>query len=493
MRRLLNRSKIKRPLLLVCLGIVFLFVVHSTITNNIFNFGTGRHLHYETTAQIPSDLAYHVQKEYIYKKTLNNDFQESLAFRTAGRNGSNMNIKYAHTLQNISGLNITTKKGIFLLVQSSDNAIRNTLGSLVDDDTNTVVLDNKNVSAVSGSQSNISLARNITSKIVSVEQTTSSSRTFESLFKKINISSVNTTHSSKTITQKIFSNPTTVSIPKIYNPHPFYFRLDANELCSRRDPPFLLIVVPSIHDHMDIRNAIRQTWASVAKGHVWPGREVQETVKLAFLLGLHQFPERESLLIAESKKYGDIIQENFIDSYYNLSIKILMAMKWASHYCPGVNYILKADEDTFVNIPMLVEILRQPETPRHSIMGRIMPESKVYRFGRWKVDKKIYDKKVYPPYAAGNTYIIPGSIARKLFIASKYHVYLHVEDAFITGVLAQSIGASHFDIPGFTFQTDDAPEACDFIMDLKISSTKANMGLIRHIWSQIKKQKDCEE
>lgn len=96
-------------------------------------------------------------------------------------------------------------------------------------------------------------------------------------------------------------------------------------------------------------------------------------------------------------------------------------------------------------------------------------------------------------YFSGNTYIIPGSIARKLFAASRYHMYLHVEDAFITGVLAQSIGASHFDIPGFTFQTDDAPEACDFIMDLKISGTKTSMGLIRYIWSQIKKQKDCEE
>lgn len=392
MRRLLNRSKIKCPLLLICLGTVFLFVVHSTITNNIFNFDAGKRLDYEKTARTPHDFEFHTQKEYIYKKTLNNGLQEPLASHPAERNDSNVSI---------SGLNITAKKGNFLSVHSNDDVIRNTLESLVDDDTNTVVLDDKNVSGVAGNQSNISWAPYITSKIVTVEQTTSGSRTFVSIFKKRNISSVNSIHSTKTITQKIFSNPTTVSIPRIYNPHPFYFRLDANELCSRRDPPFLLIVVPSIHDHMDIRNAIRQTWASVAKGHVWPGREVQETVKLAFLLGLHQFPERENLLITENEKYGDIIQENFIDSYYNLSIKILMAMKWANHYCPGVNYILKADEDTFVNIPMLVEILRQPETPQHSIMGRIMPESKVYRFGRWKVDKKIYDKKVYPPYAAG--------------------------------------------------------------------------------------------
>ena len=195
--------------------------------------------------------------------------------------------------------------------------------------------------------------------------------------------------------------PSLLTTPGLLNPHSFQFIKDANNLCSRKEPPFLLVLVMSIHDHMDVRNAIRQTWGVVAKGGTWPGRTVEETVKLAFLLGLHQFPERESLLVAENEKYGDIIQENFVDSYYNLSIKMVMGLKWASQYCPGVRFILKADEDTFVNLPMLVDILRQPETPKDTIIGRIMPESKVYRVGKWSVDKKVYAGKVYPPYAAG--------------------------------------------------------------------------------------------
>lgn len=287
--------------------------------------------------------------------------------------------------------------------------------------------------------------------------------------------------------------PSSSTTPELLNPHSFQFIMDANDLCSRKEPPFLLILVMSIHDHMDVRNAIRQTWGAVAKGGSWPGRTVEETVKLAFLLGLHQFPERESLLVAENEKYGDIIQENFVDSYYNLSIKMVMGLKWASQYCPGVSFILKADEDTFVNLPLLVDILRQPETPRDTIIGRIMPESKVYRVGKWSVDKKAYAGKVYPPYAAGNTYVIPGSLARKLYKASERHLYIHVEDAFITGLLAQAIGASHLDMPGFTCQADSPPQTCDFVLDLKISGTKANMGLMRHIWSQIKKLPTCDE
>lgn len=294
-------------------------------------------------------------------------------------------------------------------------------------------------------------------------------------------------------TERVSSLPLPLTTPRLLNPHSFQFIMDANDLCSRRDPPFLLVLVMSIHDHMDVRNAIRQTWGAVTKGGSWPGRTVEESVKLAFLLGLHQFPERESILITENEKHGDIIQENFVDSYYNLSIKMVMGLKWASQYCPGVQFILKADEDTFVNLPMLVDILRQPETPKDTIIGRIMPESKVYRVGKWSVDKKVYAGKVYPPYAAGNTYVIPGSLARKLYKASERHLYIHVEDAFITGLLARAIGASHLDMPGFTCQADSPPQTCDFVLDLKISGTKANMGLMRHIWSQIKKLPTCDE
>ncbi|GAB1608685.1 beta-1,3-galactosyltransferase 2 [Argonauta hians] len=485
MRRLLTRPIIKCPLLLIFLGTVFLFFIHSTITSDRFDIHA-LHLNREKILQLHYDFPNPVEKECLLKKALKNGLQKLLAFRAASSNETD----------SVSERDIPSEETDSVSVQSSNSAPRNNSELFSNNSTHTMII-SKNLSVAGGNRTNILLDTYHSKENHSVEDNTTEAEILEKSVKKMTSSLVGPTSQIKQIkavTQKmLLLNQRTIPSQKMYNPHPFYFRLDANELCSRRDPPFLLIVVPSIHDHMDIRNAIRQTWASVAKDHVWPGRKVRETVKLAFLLGLHQFPEREGILIAESKKYGDIIQENFIDSYYNLSIKILMALKWSSNYCPGVNYILKADEDTFVNIPMLVDILRLPETPRHSIIGRIMPESKVYRFGRWKVDKNTYPQKIYPPYAAGNTYIIPGSIARKLFQASKYHVYLQVEDAFITGVLAQVIGASHFSIPGFTFQTDSPPEACDFIMDLKISGTKASMGLIRHIWSQIKKQINCEE
>jgi hypothetical protein len=36
-----------------------------------------------------------------------------------------------------------------------------------------------------------------------------------------------------------------------------------------------------------------------------------------------------------------------------------MSLKWVLYYCPGVRYVLKADDDTFVNTPVLMRSLAQ--------------------------------------------------------------------------------------------------------------------------------------
>lgn len=60
--------------------------------------------------------------------------------------------------------------------------------------------------------------------------------------------------------------------------------------------------------------------------------------KVAFLLGLPNDPKSNNsnlqLKIEEEvAKYGDIIQENFIDSYNNLTLKSIMMLKWVTHHC----------------------------------------------------------------------------------------------------------------------------------------------------------------
>ena len=49
-------------------------------------------------------------------------------------------------------------------------------------------------------------------------------------------------------------------------------------------------------------------------------------------------------LQAESARHSDIVQERFIDSYYNLTIKSLMVVKWTTQNCDHFTYLLKERE-----------------------------------------------------------------------------------------------------------------------------------------------------
>ena len=61
----------------------------------------------------------------------------------------------------------------------------------------------------------------------------------------------------------------------------------------------------------------------------------------------------------ESIKYKDIIMENFIDSYGNLTLKTMMGLKWASRYCGRAKFVYKVDDDMFVNVQNLLKYLQQ--------------------------------------------------------------------------------------------------------------------------------------
>jgi beta-1,3-galactosyltransferase 1 len=66
----------------------------------------------------------------------------------------------------------------------------------------------------------------------------------------------------------------------------------------------------------------------------------------------------QELVEEESLQYSDIIQEGFVDSYNNLTLKSVMMLKWVTTNCQSVWYIMKTDDDMFVNINNLVSLLK---------------------------------------------------------------------------------------------------------------------------------------
>jgi beta-1,3-galactosyltransferase 1 len=75
----------------------------------------------------------------------------------------------------------------------------------------------------------------------------------------------------------------------------------------------------------------------------------------------------------ESDRFGDIIEERFIDSYNNLTLKSVVMLKLVSSYCANsTKYLLKIDDDMFVNMHLIVKMLMDRNTTTGLLMGKLI-------------------------------------------------------------------------------------------------------------------------
>lgn len=66
------------------------------------------------------------------------------------------------------------------------------------------------------------------------------------------------------------------------------------------------------------------------------------------------------LLVAEEADlYNDMIVFDFIDTYKNLTLKFVNAIRWIKNDChmPTIQAVVKVDDDVWVNMPMLQRLV----------------------------------------------------------------------------------------------------------------------------------------
>ena len=64
-----------------------------------------------------------------------------------------------------------------------------------------------------------------------------------------------------------------------------------------------------------------------------------DDVKVIFMLGNSINDSLQSNISKEAYLYGDILQESFVDTYANLTIKSLMLLKWFTTSCKGTYFV----------------------------------------------------------------------------------------------------------------------------------------------------------
>ena len=177
------------------------------------------------------------------------------------------------------------------------------------------------------------------------------------------------------------------------------YNLNPESICrgSNRTILFIGFVVISPKSWKK-RNTIRTTWADK--------KRFSDKLKLIFTVGMSDDDETDRLIEKEFNNHGDILQLKFLDSYQKITRKVMLSFKWISKYCPMAKYVLRINDDAFVNTFALIDFFEKHTVyKKRQIYGWLVKNSttKVSRKpnDKFLITKKEYALEQFPDYPSG--------------------------------------------------------------------------------------------
>lgn len=279
---------------------------------------------------------------------------------------------------------------------------------------------------------------------------------------------------------------------------------------SDSSSPFLIIIVKSKLTHFDNREAIRKTWGKSDELKLirtvflvgQPDPIEDKKIKISInnsrtlksqsdetkLLQHIEFDEISYKLELENDKYGDIIQQNFYDTYHNNTIKTFMGIKWIMDYCSNSKFYLFIDDDYYLNPNLLMKYLNENVT--ESMMntlyaGYVFANSSPMRhlLSKWYVSLKDYPYHKFPPYVTAGCYVLTLQSAKLFYLGSKLIESFKFDDIYM-GILAHKLDIEPFHIEAIHFY---APSYVPKLYSTKIiAAHKFKPRDMITMWSELK-------
>lgn len=221
---------------------------------------------------------------------------------------------------------------------------------------------------------------------------------------------------------------------------PYKYLLTPDGVCPKGAPIDYLFMVFSAPEYVEARNVIRRTW----------GRDATRSAgnRLLFLFGRPSTEKWQSALEFESQQYGDILQEDFQDSYRNLTHKTVMMLRWTTAQCPQARFVVKIDDDCFPNLGNFYRAMHgQPED---AVYGELKHREIPTRTPghKWYIPYDEISSDVLPDFVSGGMYAIGGQVVDLLYRATGQVKAFRMEDAFLTGMCAERAGVARTHLVG---------------------------------------------
>jgi hypothetical protein len=235
---------------------------------------------------------------------------------------------------------------------------------------------------------------------------------------------------------------------------------NASLVADNTDDPFprLVFVIKSALSHRRHRDTIRRTWG-------FEERFSDVQIRRVFVIGScdsdsgqdlvnDQVDEQrrkscQDLVDQEDQIHNDIVQADFIDSYYNNTIKSMVGLKWLTSTCPDAEFAFFVDDDYYVSTKNLLKYARYPfadQTEPEFFDGRLYagwvfatsPPMR-HKISKWYISLDEYPYSLYPPYVTAGAYLLSNRAFREIQIASSYVKHFRFDDIYM-GILSKKIG-----------------------------------------------------
>ncbi|XP_057952561.1 hydroxyproline O-galactosyltransferase GALT6-like [Malania oleifera] len=178
----------------------------------------------------------------------------------------------------------------------------------------------------------------------------------------------------------------------------------------RNGPVELFVGILSAGHHFAERMAVRKSWMQ---------HELLKSsnVVARFFVAIHARKEINVELKKEAEYFGDIVIVPYMDNYDLVVLKTVAICEYGVRKV-SAKYIMKCDDDTFVNLDAIIRETKYVPDNTTVYFGNINYYHKPLRDGKWAVTHEEWPEEDYPPYANGAGYLLSSDIAG--FIVSEF-------------------------------------------------------------------------
>lgn len=307
--------------------------------------------------------------------------------------------------------------------------------------------------------------------------------------KTLSPKSTTSTPKPTTTTTKVTTKPTTKSNPAQPTPRPddckacfehnFKYIIDNEHICDTgngKSNVDIAVFILTVHANRKARDTLRETWLTPTKNNT-------AEIRYAFLLGSTPDQSLQKKVEEENAIFHDIIQEDFVDKYMNLTYKTIMAFKWASTKCKQAKFIMKTDDDMFVNLNSVKNVVAVHGSSLQTAVGGAchMSAGPIRdRNSKWYASKISYPRNSYPGFCSGTGYVTSMNVASKIYEVSRHVPFFHLEDVYVA-LCIKRLGYKLKPIAGFN--SGRTPPGCAYKTNNVVTSHYLGLDLIRKMWN----------